>query len=683
MSDLKDLIYIIKTYTRKKRTPVMKFQDLEKYAGLWCLELRKKKKDFTDFSEYGTEAMLKLLERLEKSGECSVMREEGFPVAIILNDYYLESVRKTYKDIEADPERPFPSEEDLGGIFPSEMITIVEVKNDFTDRLKNNSSQDAELLRLVFPEGLKSIIIVSDILYPKLLKLCISKFRVYLSERRNYDFIYHKLMGVFQRKDQNLKDMFSKILSQRDQAVTTIINPDDFTFQFWSHFAGLVLKEFREKKEKLDKETSFSQAAYLIGFYNLHFKGQKRKKRDMETALKMVDVGLRKSPYLFTFADIMGFRDKSGYPLSRRVKRDELAGYLSKKTTPPDTGMLPEILKFNAQDSHRDIFLNKEKYLSLTLRKIQENGRELKKQYIEEWGIVLGNFKRVPEMYKRERFIADISRRLNVLDPLLVVLLRPDFLKICLEETKPPKEVFIETERLFTRNRDSLIPLDEIFRLDRHALYADAKATLPLWKSLPLIGPLGMILKRIFSGVRKSAESIKDPSELYSRGSKPSEAYTYVPSKKVEAAERESGKAAVKRTEKPGISGSPHEKTAVSRGKTSKERLLEYRAEVEKLKVHYVGDNGSLKEEADSLIDRWNPLMDGKARDNLLEDVNSMIRDYIRGLKKGFSVKPPDITRIRNIAEHLGENTAFDKIKKKDEFIRYIEIFIVQQLAKK
>lgn len=683
MSDLKDLIYIIKTYTRKKRTPVMKFQDLEKYAGLWCLELRKKKKDFTDFSEYGTEAMIKLLERLEKGGECTVMKEEGFPASIILNDYYLESVRKAYKDIETDPERPFPSEEDLGGAFPSEMITIVEVKNDFTDRLKDKSSGEAELLRLVFPEGLKSIVIVSDLLYPKLLKLCVSKFRVYLSERRNYDFIYHKLMGVFQRKDQNLKDMFSKILSQRDQAVTTIINPDDFTFQFWSHFAGLVLKEFREKKEKLDKETSFSQAAYLIGFYNLHFKGQKRKKRDMEVALKMVDVGLRKPPYLFSFADIMGFRDKSGFPLSKRVKRDELAGYLSKKTTPPDAGMLPEILKFNAQDSHRDIFLNKEKYLSLTLRKIQENGRELKKQYIEEWGNVLGNFKRVPEMYKRDRFIADISRRLNVLDPLLVVLLRPDFLKICLEETKPPKEVFIETERLFTRNRESLIPLDEIFRLDRHALYADAKATLPLWKSLPLIGPLGMILKRIFSGVRKSAESIKDPTELYSKGLKPSESYKYVPSRKDEDSERESGRSAVKRPEKPGFSGSSHEKTAASRGKTSKERLQEYRAEVEKLKVHYVGDTGSLKEEADSLIDRWNPLMEGKARDNLLEDVNSMIRDYIRGLKKGFSVKPPDIGRIRNIAEHLGENSAFDKIKKKDEFIRYIEIFIVQQLEKK
>ncbi len=683
MSDLKDLLYIIKTYTRKKKTPVMGFRELEKYAGLWGLEIRKKKKEFTDFSEYSPEALVNLLERVEKSGACTVMKEDGVPSKVILNDYYLESVRKAYKDIEEDPEKPFPSEDALGGEFPAEMISVIEVKNDFTGLLEKDGEGDVRLLRLVFPEGLRNMITVSDLIYPALLKLCVSKFRVYLSHRRNYDFIFHKLLGVFQRKDQNLKDMFSKILSQRDQAVTTIINPDDFTFQFWSHFAGLILKEFREKKEKLDKEISYSQAAYLIGFYNLFFKSSKKKKRDMEAALKMVDIGLRKSPYLFTFSDIMGFRDRSGYPLSRRVNRDELAGYLTKKTTPSEGQVLPEILKFNSQDSHRDIFLNKEKYLSLTLRKIQENGRELKRQYIEEWGYILGNFRRVPEMYKREAFIKDISRRLNNMDPLLVVLLRADFLRICLEETKPPREIYIETERLFTRNKDSLIPLDEIFRLDRHALYADAKATLPLWKSFPLIGPIGMILKKLFAGVKKGAESIKDPSELYSKFSKPSESYRYVPSKG-SPGENGGGNQPKKKAKKSGTPGTEvEEASGAPRGKTSKEQLKEYREAVNRLKVHYVGEDGSLKEEASALIDRWNPLVAEDARQNLIEDVNSMIRDYIRGMKRGFSVKPPDSSRIRNIAEHLGENSAFEKIKKKEDFIRYIEIFIVQQLAKK
>jgi len=123
--------------------------------------------------------------------------------------------------------------------------------------------------------------------------------------------------------------------------------------------------------------------------------------------------------------------------------------------------------------------------------------------------------------------------------------------------------------------------------------------------------------------------------------------------------------------------------SSVPSSRTSKKRLKEYHEAVNKLKIHYVGGGGSLKEEADALIDRWNPLVTKDSRQNLVEDVNSMIRDYIRGMKRGFSVKPPDSVRIRNIAEHLGKNPAFDKIKNKEDFIRYIEIFIVQLLAKK
>ena len=75
--------------------------------------------------------------------------------------------------------------------------------------------------------------------------------------------------------------------------------------------------------------------------------------------------------------------------------------------------------------------------------------------------------------------------------------------------------------------------------------------------------------------------------------------------------------------------------------------------------------------------------MDGQAKKDLIEDVNSMVRDYIRGMRKGFSVKPPDVNRIRNFAEHLSENKAFDSIKKKDEFTRYMELYIVNILSKK
>jgi hypothetical protein len=484
------------------------------------------------------------------------------------------------------------------------------------------------------------------------------------------------MQGIFKNKDQVVKEMFTKIIGQRNLAIATILSPDDFTFQFWSHFSSLVIKEFREKKEKLEREHGFSQAAYLIGFYNLYYKGTKQEKRDKELSFKMVEVGLRKSPFIFSFTDIMGFKDKSGFPLSRKVDREELSEYLEKRTTPVDEQIIPDILKFDTS-SNKHMFMNKEKYLSLTLRKIQEDSRELHSQYIDEWKDVLGEFKRLKMMADRDLFIEDIALRVRNMDPILMMLMKFDYLVVCLEETKPPREIYIETERLFNRGRDNFRALDEIFRLDRKSLYNDARSMLPLWKTLPIIGLLAVLFKRLFSGVKKSAEGIKDPSDLVSSFVKPHNIQPVISKRKRKISESNAVETFKDIPDKPAVSSGP------SRTKTSKEQLAKYRKAVEKLKNHYVGDKGSLHEEISSSINIWNPLMDGKAKKDLIEDVNSMIRDYIRGMKKGFSVKPPDVSRIRHFAEHLGENEAFDTIKKKNEFIRYMELYIVNILSKK
>ncbi len=674
MSEKQDLLYIIKTYTKKRKLPSISVIDLQKLAEKWSIEIKKKRSGFTDFSGYSIEALGRILDKLCSEGVCALDGSPEHPEKVTLPGFYMESVKKAYDEIELDPDKSFPDEDGLGGAFPKDILTVVDVKAGFLDLLKTSDDSTPRLLRINFPEGIRSVVIITDLLDPVLLKICISKFRLYLSIKRNNDFIFHRMQGIFPHKDQIIKEMFTKIIGQRDLAMATIMNPDDFTFQFWSHFSSLVIKEFREKTEKLEREHGFSQAAYLVGFYNLYYKGTKQKKRDKELSFKMVEVGLRKTPFIFSFTDIMGFKDKSGFPLSRKVDRSELSEYLEKRTTPVSEQIIPDILKFNTS-SDKYMFMNKDKYLFLTLRKIQENSRELHSQYIDEWKDVLGDFKRLKMMANRDLFVEDIALRVRNMDPLLMMLMKFDYLVVCLEETKPPKEVFIETERLFNRSRDNFKSLDEIFRLDRKSLYNDAKSMLPLWKTLPVIGPLAVMLKRLFSSVKKGTAGIKDPSDLVSGFTKSHVKSPVISKRKRKVSESNAIEAF---SDVSGKSGS-----SSNRVKTSKEQLAKFRKAVEKLKNHYVGEDGSLNNEISSSINIWNPLMDGQAKKDLIEDVNSMVRDYIRGMRKGFSVKPPDVNRIRNFAEHLSENKAFDSIKKKDEFTRYMELYIVNILSKK
>ncbi len=345
MSERKDLLYILKTFTKKRKIPSISITDLQALAEKWSVDIRKKRSGFTDFTGFSIEALERIVDKLVTEGVCSVSGSPGHIENITVVDFYQESVKKAFEEIELQPDISFPDEAAFGGTFPKQIITVVDVKAGFLDLLKSDNKDNAKLLRINFPEGIRSMVILSNLLDPELLQICVSKSRIYLSTKRNYDYIFHRMQGIFQHKDQVIKEMFTKIIGQRNLAIATIMNPDDFTFQFWSHFSSLIIKEFREKKDKLEREHGFSQAAYLIGFYNLYYKGTKQEKRDKELSFKQVEIGLRKSPFIFSFTDIMGFKDKSGFPLSRKIDRDELAQYLEKRTSSSGEQIIPDILK--------------------------------------------------------------------------------------------------------------------------------------------------------------------------------------------------------------------------------------------------------------------------------------------------------------------------------------------------
>ena len=108
-----------------------------------------------------------------------------------------------------------------------------------------------------------------------------------------------------------------------------------------------------------------------------------------------------------------------------------------------------------------------------------------------------------------------------------------------------------------------------------------------------------------------------------------------------------------------------------------------YKKALKALKEQFVGKDATIQQKLSSLTNKWNPLYQAEAKKNLITDVNSMVRDFIRGLRKGFQVKPPDANRVRALALKLSQNSVFDRIKKKEEFKRYIEVYIIQILGEK
>ncbi len=672
MSAKNDLEQVLRAYSMKKNTGKISRYNLEKYASHWTEEFRKTKPDFADFTTCSSERFGDLIAELEKEGTIELERDENNSQEISYLRYYAHFVTNIYADVERDPETPFPNEQFYGGAFPASVVEAVDVKTGFIDILESARKESGVVYRLGFPEGIRSMIVVSDLLLTKLLPLCTVRIRSYLSYQKNNEYAYNKLVGLFPRKESNLRDMLANIMTQQRTALNTIRDPDDFTFHFWSNLSTMVVNEFREKENKLDREHSFCQAAYLIGMYGLYFKTKKKDKRERELALKAAEEKLKSPPYLHSFNDIYAFKDRNGLPISRKVSREDLAKYLERKTKNEQEDPLPNILRLRTVDK-KEYFIAKERALTMVLQRCHSAGKDLKQQYVQEWAEILGDFKKSSHMSNRKLFQEDMWKRLEETDPVLSSALRFELIFILLKETKPMKEVYYEANRILDEKQGKLIPIDEILRLDPKRLITEARTYLPLWKSIPLVGLLGVYLGRVFSSVKRKSRSRAEGGDASPRPkpaalqkeSKPKKAQGPPPSEPMGGA----------------MVMEPPPAGRRSQGKEEIQRQREYKKAVAKLTESYLEEGKSIDLTLDELVEAWNPIMEGKAKNDLVEDVNSAVRDFLRKIRRKI-MSPPDKARIHNLAAKVAEYQAFERIKNKRDFQTYIELYMLKLLGK-
>jgi hypothetical protein len=260
-------------------------------------------------------------------------------------------------------------------------------------------------------------------------------------------------------------------------------------------------------------------------------------------------------------------------------------------------------------------------------------------------------------------FSKNITIQLKHHFPILHSLLNYDLLYMARKDAGVDKQESVEIGRIFHRKKMMLIPLPEILGLNRKELIAEAKTHLPIWESIPVLRNIVLFLKKLFLGNRQKDEPAGDPTIL------PILTYDASVPGDVELLDYEKDELQQE------ITGDVKESRHV------KPRRSEmYRTALKELKEQIVGKDSTIDEKLASLAEKWNPLFDPTARENLVEDVNSIIRDYLRRVKHTLKVQPPDLERIRTLAISLSDNRSFDKILKKDYFLWYIEIYILKLL---
>jgi hypothetical protein len=663
------LLYLLRLYTINHRTArIDKTQFVgfvKNYAGRYTLK-------FPQMELYieRTEGMVNTYLRvLAERGLCGLEKEGEEDRWIFFPQYFIDILHRFYKAIESKPAIPFPSAEDLKITIPEHLITELNIKTDFVSALGELRPEKPQVLRLTFPDMVNALLVTSDLVDQKLLELAVHKLRLYLNSRNNATYVTHRLQPALRGNERGLRDMISAVMTKPGRALGTLLDPSDFTFRFWAHFANLVLQEHKDISEKTPEEHGYCQAAYLIGFYNVLYRNRQQKRHEKTFLLKRFETQFHKYPYAYTLKDLYNLRDEKGVPLIRHNTKDVFLEFLESKTKSEGYESLPELIDLKTIHG-KEYYIHKDLLIPLFVKMLHEQSREIRDAYVEEWVKSLKENKRVLAMTDDQEFARDLDITLKNRAPFLYSLLNYSLLYLAKEQGKISYDMARTMDQVLDEKHAQLHPLPKVLGLRRKEIFDDAKLRVPFWRRLILFRGLFYFFRSLFRGAKKTWQQSRQRAAARS-------------SRKAAATPRAAS--SVQPSGGPGATAARSAEPAGSttlRPMTSKQ-LAAYRRAVAELKQQFVGTEKTIPESLKELVDKWNPLYDPQARKNLVEDVNAMIRDYLRNIRRTFRITPPDAERIRSLAEKLSANKSFDRIKRKDYFVKYIEVYMIKLLGER
>ena len=662
-----DTYLLLRSYALNNNTADVDFELFVDYTRKYVEHYGYKYPRLKEFSQNSSKILATYLHVLAEEGRCS-LELSGDAISIIhFPQIFYELIKKAYQELEQNPELPFPTEDTIGVPVPSNLVSAINIKTDFVDALVSTAEQGEEaegnkpqILRLVFPENINSMIVTSNLIRKKLMEYAVYKMRSYLSSRNNAGYAQRKLLPALKGNDHILRESINAIVMRPGKAINSILDPSDFSFRFWAHFVNLVIQEYREKKDMAPEEYAICQAAYLLSFYNVYYKGQVQRANEKIAVLKMFETSIRKAPFAFTLKDLYGLKDKKGLPLIRKSTRDVFIEFLENKTKTDSYKNLPELLRIKTVN-RKEYYIHRDLLVPLFIKKMYETAEEIKAHYRDDWEQKLKQGKRTLVMTDDREFARDLQATAKERAPLFSALLNFNLLFLAREETKVSFEQVEEINRCFDEKQTRLKSLQQILGLNRKELFDKAKLHLPLWERIAILKPLLSFFQNFLHKIRRNRRESMQKSEKRN---------ARVPARPV-----------AKKTMARSVSDrDTNGKMAVS---VKTDQRAAFRKAVQALKVRFIGRDKTIPQRLDELIEKWNPLFDPQARQDLVEDVNAMIRDYLRGLKRALKGRPPNAERIQGLAEKLAFNPSFERIKKKEYFTRYIEVYMIKLLGER
>jgi hypothetical protein len=367
--------------------------------------------------------------------------------------------------------------------------------------------------------------------------------------------------------------------------------------------------------------------------------------------------------------------------LIRQTTKDIFLEYLEGKTKTESYETLAELVQIKTVNG-KNYYIHKDLLVPLFVKMLHEQAREVKDYYVAEWEKQLRENRRTVAMSDDQEFSRDLDITLKNRAPFLYSLLNYSLLYLAKEQGNISYDMARTMDQVLDEKKGQLHPLPKILGMRRKDVLDDAKLRVPIWRRLTIFRGLLYFFQNLFRGFKNNLKRARGRRSTSKSGSRTADGRAAgANSHGASTTDTPVFSTDVSSETMPTAPGGVEQVGSTTLRPVTSQQLAAYRRAISELKTQFVGSDKTVSETLSELIEKWNPLYDPKARANLVEDVNAMVRDYLRNIKRTFRISPPDSERIRSLAEKLAASKSFARIKSKDYFTRYIEIYMIKLLG--
>ena len=621
-----DLYTVLNVYARKNNSPHINMKTfiffLEKYAKRICAD----KPEWTKWTEETGTRVWKDMSHLAEDGKV-VIKDGETESTVYLAYYFVELLKDAYRDPDKESGTPFPDEISLDLGIPQEQIMPLNINTDLSHFLEEPEEVTLPIIKLIFPNDRGTALVPVSMIPMALLEFSILKIRDFLQHHGNREYIQRKLAPQMTSKEDYLREMLDKILIRPGDSLSDLKAGREISFTFWAYFCSLIKNDLNQKKELFPEELAALQAIYITEVCSNFFKSKAEKAKEIELAFKNFELEMEKPPYYFSTEAIAKFKDNKGVPLLGIYTQEGLNAYIKKRVSEPVTpNELPDLLYVNTEDN-KTLLINKNKLLPLCARLLTETRSIVIKIISKRWKRMLKNFSRESAMEDDREFERLIVSCVEENAPLLKVLFTDRRLYLVHEEMRTSEKGIPESSHLFHKNE--LLPLRVLLFLKRKQILSDVKILMPFWYSIP-------ILSNIIAF------------------------FIHLAGRKKELQEEENESIEKKEAEDP---------------------LKELRQSAADAAAKLIPAGKTIDAHLDELASRWGFLVNKQAKANLVEDVNTLVRDKLRHLLRNQKKAAVSTNTLDKLADSILESShGLHKISEQNALFHYIKLYIAKHL---